>query len=580
MSCLDENLVLELLQGGLGRPETAELESHVDRCGSCRELIAVAARTSMPTRDSWDGPTEPELGTVIDELESVWPGQVLANRYRVGRRIGRGSMGSVYEAADLQLNERVALKLLRPELKDSPRLLNHLQQEIVLGRRITHRNVCRLYDIGRAGETRFITMELIQGEPLDQLLANRRLPPAQAVRVLCQICDALEAAHGQGVVHRDLKPSNIMVDVERGLHATVMDFGLARDLRGSEPSESGLLIGTPAYWSPEQARGERATERSDLYALGAIACELLGGERPALGKPLDVSSLPLGFRKVVERSLAFEPVDRFGSAASLRSALRGARSNRRRLVPALALVATLGIALGGAVPLLFAEGAKPSSAAPRELPAGLAQAEPDPEPESKAQPEPQLEPVSASEPEAAPDPEQVEVPAVAIVAPTPRPRRRAKASAPPPQEPPPVLISAQPKLAPQPPTVDWAALRSQRQSLERERRDRGFLLADLPGYHRALDAIDGAIARQEEAEARRQIAKIRSLIEQTKIDGPFISKKLARLGKARARSNLEASQSQEMQAAFARVHESYFAGEFEEANRHLNAIGALIGGGG
>jgi serine/threonine protein kinase len=265
VTCLDENKVVEFIQGLLAPEARVAIEAHLDECPSCRQLMAELARLSfshssrealaptLPPVDIGSGTASVRTPTGSREL---LPAQVLAGRFRIVRRIGRGSFGNVYEAEDLQLEDRVALKLLRPEVRDNPGLLGHLHHEIVVGRRISHPHVCRIYDLGTCEDFHFISMALVPGQGLDRYL-ERGLPPLEkAHTILVQICEALEAAHQQGVVHRDLKPSNIMVhdDPQGALNITVMDFGLARDLRAG-PSLSGVLIGSPAYWSPEQARG-------------------------------------------------------------------------------------------------------------------------------------------------------------------------------------------------------------------------------------------------------------------------------------------------------------------------------------
>src|SRR5579864_1502281 len=149
-------------------------------------------------------------------------GGVLGSRYEILKLLGEGGMGAVYKARDLELDRLVALKVIRPELAGNPSILQRFKQELILARKITHRNVIRIYDLGVAERTRFITMEFIEGRDLASLLEERKYTPEEAVKILGQVCAALEAAHGEGVVHRDLKPQNIMI--EDAGRVVVMDF--------------------------------------------------------------------------------------------------------------------------------------------------------------------------------------------------------------------------------------------------------------------------------------------------------------------------------------------------------------------
>ena len=258
-------------------------------------------------------------------------------------------MGLVYAAHDRRLDTPVAVKLLLPEVAQMPELLEQLQRESLIGRRITHPNVCRVHDLeqsrGSDGRFDFITMELVEGTTLQALLSSGAIPPDEIVAILVQICAALEAAHAQGVVHRDLKPGNVMLDAQGTVK--VLDFGLARDLH-AERSTFGRPVGTPAYWSPEQARGEPATQASDLYALGRTALRMFGS---ASGSDLraELHRVPNRYRAIVARCLAERPDDRFASARAVRVALEAAR--RQRVTAGLArralVVGLLAFVVGG-----------------------------------------------------------------------------------------------------------------------------------------------------------------------------------------------------------------------------------------
>ncbi|HEU5179623.1 MAG TPA: serine/threonine-protein kinase, partial [Candidatus Polarisedimenticolia bacterium] len=206
--------------------------------------------------------------------ERFAPGFVLAERYRIVGVLGRGGMGEVYRADDLMLDQAVALKFLPEALAADQERLARLLDEVRLTRQVSHPNVCRVYDAGRADSLHFLTMEFVDGEDLATLLRRiGRLPQDKAVEVARQICAGLSAAHERGVLHRDLKPANIMID-GRG-KARITDFGLA-----SLAEESGLQgrSGTPAYMAPEQLQGEQASVRSDVYALGLVLHELFTGK--------------------------------------------------------------------------------------------------------------------------------------------------------------------------------------------------------------------------------------------------------------------------------------------------------------
>jgi tetratricopeptide (TPR) repeat protein len=211
-------------------------------------------------------------------ISSVAVGSVVADRYEILKLLGEGGMGAVYKATDLELNRTVALKIIRPELASRPEVLQRFKQELILARKITHRNVIRIFDLGVTDQMKFITMEYVEGRDLESYLRESRPSPREAVNILRQVCEALEAAHSEQVVHRDLKPQNIMMDETGRVH--VMDFGLARSVEGDALTRTGAFMGTPAYMSPEQAKGIPVDARSDIFALGIIFYELLTGEVP------------------------------------------------------------------------------------------------------------------------------------------------------------------------------------------------------------------------------------------------------------------------------------------------------------
>lgn len=258
------------------------------------------------------------------------PGTVLGNRYEILALLGQGGMGAVYKARDTELDRLVALKIIRPELTTNPEILKRFKQELILARQVTHRNVIRIFDLGQADGFKFITMEYLEGQDLRAVLREKgKLEPAEAAKIILQICRALEVAHGEGVIHRDLKPQNIMLDANG--RAYVMDFGIARSAYLPGMTQTGALVGTPEYMSPEQAKGEKLDERSDLFSLGTILYELIVGQSPYYSdtplatlwkriqekaKPLTEidPTVPKPLSDIVAKALEIEPENRFASA--------------------------------------------------------------------------------------------------------------------------------------------------------------------------------------------------------------------------------------------------------------------------
>jgi tetratricopeptide (TPR) repeat protein len=219
-------------------------------------------------------------------------------RYRIEALLGEGGMGAVYRAFDTELNRLVALKLVRPELATSPQTMQRFKQELLLASRISHKNVLRIHDLGDWNGVKFISMALVEGRDLASLLEHEgRLPMERGLRFARQLCAALEAAHGEGVVHRDLKPQNILIDGAD--HVYISDFGLAKSLEAgiSMGTRTGQILGTPRYMSPEQVEAKEVDARSDLYSLGLIFYEMFTGETPFRGD----SAMQLMYQRVTER---------------------------------------------------------------------------------------------------------------------------------------------------------------------------------------------------------------------------------------------------------------------------------------
>jgi serine/threonine protein kinase len=268
--------------------------------------------------------------------------QRIAERYRVVRFIARGGMGEVYEVEDLELHPRVALKTIRAGLTD-PGHIQRFRREINLARKITHPNLCRIYDLGKHGDVFFLTMELLPGESLRARLRREGpMTEAQALPWIAQMGAALAAAHRQGIVHRDFKSDNVLLVEDR---AVVTDFGLARMTTGASDAElatitdSGQgLLGSPAYMAPEQVNGREITTRADVYAFGIVLYEMVTGELPFVAAtPLATAALRLTqaprpprkfapglserWQDVILRCLDLDPTRRFATADEIVAAL-------------------------------------------------------------------------------------------------------------------------------------------------------------------------------------------------------------------------------------------------------------------
>ncbi len=261
-------------------------------------------------------------------------GAVLGGRFEILKLLGMGGMGAVYKARDNEVDRIVGLKVIRPDLAGNPAILARFKQELVLARQVTHKNIIRIYDLNEADGVKFITMEFIEGEDLRTILTReKKLAPADSVEIMLQSCAGLQAMHSEGVIHRDLKPSNIMRDNANG-RVVIMDFGLAKTVQSDGMTQTGMMIGTMEYMSPEQAMGSELDARSDIFAVGLIFYELLTGYIPfradsaiaSLVKRtqeravplLDVdSSIPPALSEAVGKCLERDPQNRYASAQDL-----------------------------------------------------------------------------------------------------------------------------------------------------------------------------------------------------------------------------------------------------------------------
>src|SRR5262249_6558749 len=273
--------------------------------------------------------TAPLTPTPPPKTSRFAPGSIIAARYRLVALLGRGGMGEVYRADDLTLDQPVALKFLPEGVAADPMRLAPFHHQLRVARQVSHKNVCRLYDLGDADGRRFLTMEYVDGEDLASLLRRiGRFPQDKAIDVARQLCAGIAAAHERGVIHRDLKPANVMIDGDGNVRIT--DFGIA-----TVANDVGVdVAGTPQYMAPELLAGKPASTRSDIYALGLILFEIVTGRRPYDAKTLGelkqlhdtgtvttpsaiVRDLDPAVERIILRCLARDPDQRPASALAV-----------------------------------------------------------------------------------------------------------------------------------------------------------------------------------------------------------------------------------------------------------------------
>ncbi|RYZ10350.1 MAG: serine/threonine protein kinase [Myxococcales bacterium] len=380
--CLSEDEILAFAAGQLSSEHRRSTDAHLDRCELCQRLLSEAVRALAAPGSEDIATSDPAWGTTFRR------GTLVGKRYEVRRFIARGGMGEVYEAFDHELQERVALKTVTSTACDNPGAVRRLKAEVQLARRVSHPNVCRIYDFGThvvpstGVQISFLTMEFVEGETLGQRLrACGPLPLERAQRFARELLGALQAAHDAGVLHRDFKSDNVILrETTQGTSAVILDFGLARALgEPSRHSSSGhhTFVGTFSYVAPEQLEGKPHTTASDVYSFGVVWFEMLTGRLPfeqgtsptrtALERlqrdspppSAKNSALPADVDAVVLGCLRRDPAQRCQSAGEVLASLDAPRlapargPTQRHWAPSLGLALGLLTAAAGLAALLI-----------------------------------------------------------------------------------------------------------------------------------------------------------------------------------------------------------------------------------
>ncbi|MFC2158425.1 protein kinase [Acidobacteriota bacterium] len=293
-------------------------------CGKCATPLSESAEYS-------------HTKTFETPAEKLTLGSTFAGRYQIIEELGIGGMGKVYKVLDTDINEKIALKFIKPEISLDKNTITRFQNELKYARKISHRNVCRMYDLNREEGNYYITMEYVSGGDLKNFIRRaKRLDTATAISIAKQVCEGLSEAHKLGIVHRDLKSNNIMID-DIG-NARIMDFGIAKSIEGKGITGAGVMIGTPEYMSPEQVEGKEVDQVSDIYSLGVILYEMVTGGVPFEGetpfsvgvmqkselpkKPKEINpQIPEDLNQVILKCLEKEKDKRYQSTGELFSEL-------------------------------------------------------------------------------------------------------------------------------------------------------------------------------------------------------------------------------------------------------------------
>ena len=290
-------------------------------------------------------------------------GSVLGGRYRLVELLGQGGMATIYRATDGQLGRDVAVKILRPEYGRDPDFVARFRMEAQSIASLNSPNIVAVHDFGMDESGPFIVMDYVDGEDLSTLLRrNGPLTPSQAARIAAEVAGALAAAHARGIIHRDIKPSNILL--AQGGRVLVTDFGIARAVAEAQMTLPGTTLGSVQYMSPEQARGEPATERSDIYSLGVVLFEMLAGRRPFEGDsaasialarltpPVPMPStyragIPPVLEAICRKAMAIDPAERFQSATTMADALEDQLADRGPSMAGLAAATAAATVVAG-----------------------------------------------------------------------------------------------------------------------------------------------------------------------------------------------------------------------------------------
>ncbi|MBY0232406.1 MAG: serine/threonine protein kinase, partial [Gemmataceae bacterium] len=310
------------------------------RCPRCRKPVEVPRAAKLDPSE-WD-----YLAPAQEDGEMGRLGG-----YRVLRVLGAGSMGIVFEAEDVALHRRVALKVMKKAQAKKPENVDRFMQEARSAAKIEHDHIVPIYQVGQDRGVPYLAMKLLQGESLeDRVERQGTLPPEEVVRIGQEIASGLAAAHEQGLIHRDIKPANIWLEQGTG-RVRIVDFGLARDYEDEEAAEAerNFLIGTPLYMSPEQARSGAIDPRTDLFSLGAVLYKISTGEQPFKGKgaraviqsvlkddpepPSRVRQVPPVLSRIIMDLLEKDPDDRYRTAEIVRSQLEESKARLHEKPP-------------------------------------------------------------------------------------------------------------------------------------------------------------------------------------------------------------------------------------------------------
>jgi len=326
-------------------------------CSTCGIQLPSSEEITIPQTETLETPTE-----------ELTRGSTFAGRYEIIEELGKGGMGKVYRVEDKKVKEEVALKLIKPEVASDKKTIERFSNELKMARKIVHKNVGRMYELMEEKGIHFITMEYVPGQDLKGLIRqSRQLTVGTTINIAKQLCEGLTEAHRLGVIHRDLKPSNIMMDKEGNVR--IMDFGIARSIKGKGITGTGVMIGTPEYMSPEQVEGLEVDQRSDIYSLGVILYEMMTGKVPFEGEtPLSIAlkhktemppdpkkiniQIPGGLSRLILRCLAKDKQERFQDVDAVISELRSVEEEiptrekavpKRKLITSREITVTFGL---------------------------------------------------------------------------------------------------------------------------------------------------------------------------------------------------------------------------------------------